>query len=169
MNFWNLLSIGSLKDTKEMGPHRGINVTTNEWVFGKTGNISFILSRNWKISKSICNRIEKLFWKRVRYEPYFLQLISFFNLQLTLLQIREKCISKVLDYKLVQQWSLQKNPMIDCLQWKGVNQQSFQKCTFENEMIMAVSDKRTLIGQVCYWNYFLCKWSEIPLESELSN
>ena len=57
-----------------------------------------------------------------------------------------------------------KNPMIDCLQWKGVNQQSFQKCTFENEMIMAVSDKRTLIGQVCYWNHFLRQWSEIPLE-----
>ena len=93
----------------------------------------------------------------------------FFYLQLTLLQIREKCISKVLDYKLVQQWSLQKNPMIDCLQWKGVNQQSFQKCTFENEMILAVSDKRTLIGQVCYWNHFLRQWSEIPSESEFSN
>ena len=156
-----------------MGPHRGINVTTNEWVFGKTGNISFILLRNWKISKRICNRIDSLNRKNLLKKSLlwalFLQLISFLYLQLTLLQIREKCISKVLDYKLVQQWSLQKNPMIDCLQWKGVNQQSFQKCTFENEMILVVSDKRTLIGQVCYWNHFLRQWSEIPLESEFSN
>ena len=127
----------------------------------KLKNFEKNLEQNWYIWKNLLKK--SLLWA-LFFTAYF-----FFYLQLTLLQIREKCISKVLDYKLVQQWSLQKNPMIDCLQWKGVNQQSFQKCTFENEMILVVSDKRTLIGQVCYWNHFLRQWSEIPLESEFSN
>ena len=67
----------------------------------KLKNFEKNLEQNWFIWKQI-------YWKRVCYEPYFYSLFPFFYLQLTLLQIREKCISKVLDYKLVQQWSLQK-------------------------------------------------------------